>query len=197
MIRLEEEKDYKEVENLTREAFWNVYCPGCVEHYLIHKLRKDDCFIKELDFVLEKDHRIIGHIAYAKSYIKQGDYQKEVILFGPVSILPVYQHRGYGHQLIEYSMNKARKMGYSAIVITGNPEYYQRFGFVRASKYNLYYEGMEEDFPYFMIKVFDETQVFSGIYNDPACYHVSSEDVDKFDQQFPSKMKEKHEGQLF
>lgn len=191
MIRLEEERDYFAVENLTREAFWNVYCPGCVEHYLIHKLRHEDCFIKELDFVLEKDNYVIGHIAYAKSFIKQGKNKKEVILFGPVSILPEYQHLGYGKRLIEYSMDRAKEMGYGAVVITGYPEYYQKFGFENASKYSLDHEVMGKDCPYFMIKVLDATQDFSGVYNDPACYEVEMEDVDKFDKQFPKKVKEK------
>lgn len=199
MIRLEEEKDYLEVETLTREAFWNVYRPGCVEHYVLHQLRQNPCFIKELSFVLEENHQIIGHIAYAKSFIQQGQNKKEVILFGPVSILPQYQNKGYGSMLIEYSLNKAKEMNYQIVLITGNPDYYHRFGFESASKYHIYYEGLnDEECPFFMVKFLNNHhEDYAGIYSDPDCYFVEDEDVDYFDQQFPQKVKEKRPGQLF
>ena len=54
-IRREERKDYRAVESLTRQAFWNLYVPGCVEHYLVHLLRRHRDFVPELDFVLELD----------------------------------------------------------------------------------------------------------------------------------------------
>lgn len=199
-IRLEEEKDYYEVETLTREAFWNVYRPGCFEHFVLHQLRKDPCFVNELDYVLEEEGKIIAHIAYAKGKLtlEDGNIQ-DILLFGPVSVLPAYQKQGYGEQLIRYTMQKAQELGYNEIVITGNPEYYHKYGFESASKYHIYYEGMsvEEEAAFFMIHIFNKNmKVHSGIYSDPECYFVDEKEVDIFDQLFPAKMKEIREGQL-
>ena len=103
-IRLEEEKDYFEVENLTREAFWNVYRPGCFEHLIVNKIRKDKCFVKDLDYVIEDDDKIVANIIYAKTRLKfDNGKEKETLLFGPVSILPEYQRKGYGSRIIEYT----------------------------------------------------------------------------------------------
>ena len=133
IIRNELEEDYDDVENLTREAFWNVYRPGCNEHLVIHNLRKEKCFIKELDYVIEKDNKIIANIVYAKSKITQDNgITKDILIFGPISVLPEYQKKGYGSYIIKYTMNKAKEMGYTEIAITGNPDYYHRFGFESA-----------------------------------------------------------------
>lgn len=202
MIRLEEEKDFLEVENLKREAFWNVYRPGCVEHFIANRLRNDECFVKDLDYIIEEDNKIIANIMYAKSnIIKKNGELEQVLLFGPVSVLPEYQKKGYGEKLINYTIEKAKKMNYPAIVITGNPQYYRKFGFESASKYNIYYEGMPKDdeFPFFMIKILDSNKIadLKGVYADPKCYIVDEKDVEKFDKKFPYKKKEIVEGQLF
>lgn len=200
MIRLENEKDYFEVENLTREAFWNVYRPGCFEHLVIHKLRDEKYFIKELDYVLEEDGKIIANIVYALGNLKQEDGSiKNVLLFGPVSVLPSYQHKGYGEKLINYTMEKAKELGFNEILITGNPDYYKKYGFESASKYEIYYEGMpkDEEAPFFMIKVLGDKEVPKGIYTDPECYiNINEEELNEFDKSFPEKVKEKIEGQL-
>ncbi len=106
-IRLEKEEDYFEVEKLTREAFWNVYRPGCFEHLVIHKLRNDECFVKDLDYVIEEDGKIIANIVYAKAKIKlETGESREILIFGPVSVLPKYQNKGYGEKLIQYTIYK-------------------------------------------------------------------------------------------
>lgn len=202
MIRLEKEKDYFEVENLTREAFWNVYRPGCCEHYVLHKLRNDKCFIKELDYVLEKDGKIIANVVYTKGKLKTDDGKsRELLLFGPVSVLPDYQKKGYAQKLIEFTMNKAKELGYEAIVISGNPDYYKKYGFESCSKYGIYYEGMEktEESPFFMIKILDEskTEDLSGVYSDPDCYlQIDETELEEYDKLFPVKVKQSHPGQL-
>lgn len=201
IIRLEEEKDYFEVENLTREAFWNVYRPGCFEHLVVHNLRKDSSFVKQLDYVIQKDGKIIANIMYAKGKLKlNSGIENEVLIFGPVSVLPEYQKLGYGEKLINYTMQKAEELGYSAIIITGNPEYYKKYGFVNCSKYNIYYEGMDEneEAPYFMIKILDysKTDWLKGKYSDPECYNIDEKELEEFDKQFPKKKKEKKKGQL-
>lgn len=138
-LRLEEPKDYKEVENLTREAFWNVYIPGCDEHYIIHIMRKSDAFIKELDIVAELGDKIVGNIVYSKAKILCDDKTSynDVICFGPISVLPEFQNRGVGGRLIEHSKEVARKLGYRGILIYGDPDYYKRYGFVPAENYEI------------------------------------------------------------
>lgn len=201
IIRREEQKDFEETENLTREAFFNVYRPGCFEHLVVHKLRNDKSFVKDLDYIIVEDNKIIANIVYAEGTInlKNGE-KKNILTFGPVSVLPEYQKKGYGAKLIEYTMEKAKELGYSAIIITGNPDYYKRFGFVSASNYNIYYEGNNalDDAPYFMICILDEEtfKIKGGYYKDPSCYNVSEEEVRDFDKKFPPKKKEKRPGQL-
>lgn len=201
-IRLEEEKDFFSVENLTREAFWNIYRPGCFEHYIIHKLRKEKCFVKELDYVIELNGKIIANIIYAKGTLKTTNGKtKDILLFGPVSVLPEYQKQGYGEKLINFTINKAKELGYEAIVITGNPQYYKKYGFESCSKYGIYYEGLDksEEYPFFMIKILDKSKEFKlkGVYSDPDCYvKIDEEESEEFDKLFAKKHKEKREGQL-
>lgn len=201
-IRLEKESDFFKVENLTREAFWNVYRPGCTEHLVVHNLRQSDCFVKDLDYVVETDGEIIAHIVYALSNVTDDSgVQRKVLIFGPVSVLPQYQRKGYGEKLIRFTMEKAKDLGYAAIIITGNPEYYKKYGFMPCSDYGIYYEGLpkSEPAPFFMIKVLDEEKAKSikGVYKDPDCYAVGENELELFDKQFPEKVKEVKEDQLF
>lgn len=201
IIRLEEEKDYFETENLTREAFWNVYREGCFEHLIIHNLRKDKSFVKELDYCIEIDNKIIANIVYAKGKLKleNGDI-REILIFGPVSVLPKYQKKGYGEKLINYTIEKAKELGFDAIVIMGNPNYYKKFGFESCSKYKIYYERLDknEEAPFFMIKILNDNNIenLKGIYSDPDCYKADEKELEEFDKKFPFKIKEKTEGQI-
>lgn len=109
-IRLETKDDYRAVENLTRESFWNVYRPGCMEHYVLHRYRDDPAFVPELDFVMELDGELIGQVIYVRSEIDCDDGRKVPIMtFGPLGIVPAYKRQGYGKQLLDYSMEKQRK----------------------------------------------------------------------------------------
>ena len=131
MIRPETKEDYRAVENLTREAFWNVYRPGCMEHYVLHCYRNDPAFVPELDFLMELDGELIGQIIYVQSEIDCDDGRKvSIMTFGPIGIAPAYKRQGYGKQLLDYSMEKAREMGAGALAITGNIDFYGKSGFV-------------------------------------------------------------------
>ena len=137
-IRNERESDYKNVEDITRKAFYNVYVPGCMEHYLVHIMRGHEDFIPELDFVIEVDGQIVGNIMYTKSKLTdEGGTEKEIVTFGPVSILPKYQRKGYGKMLIEHSLKRAAELGYEAVVIMGSPANYVGSGFQCCRKYNV------------------------------------------------------------
>ena len=137
-IRNERESDYKNVEDITRKAFYNVYVPGCMEHYLVHIMRGHEDFIPELDFVIEVDGQTVGNIMYTKSKLTdKGGTEKEIVTFGPVSILPKYQRKGYGKMLIEHSLKRAAELGYEAVVIMGSPANYVGSGFQCCRKYNV------------------------------------------------------------
>lgn len=109
VFRLEEKGDYREVETLTREAFWNKYRPGCSEHYILHQYRSRPDFVKELDYVLEEKGRILAHIMYSQAEVTCDDGRKiPVMIFGPVSVRPEEQGKGYGSALIQFTMEKAK-----------------------------------------------------------------------------------------
>lgn len=137
-IRLEEKRDYRRVEEITREAFWNLYCPGANEHYIIHKLRDSKDFIPELSFVIEFENEVVGSIFYTKSKIinKHGK-ETLAITFGPISILPEFQRKGFARKLIEFSIKEAKNQGFRAIIIGGYPYHYQTYGFIGSKNYNL------------------------------------------------------------
>lgn len=138
LIRNEQKKDYQRVEEITREAFYNLYFPGCNEHYLVHTMRQHKDFIKELDFVMEQDNQIIGNIMYTKAkLVSSSGQEKEILTFGPLSIKPEYQRYGYGKQLMEHSFKEALKLGYDVIVIFGNPSNYISSGFKCSKKFNV------------------------------------------------------------
>ena len=137
-IRNERPEDYAAVEELTRRAFYNVYVPGCTEHYLVHIMRGHRDFLPELDFVAELDGRLIGNIMYTRSWLTDGDgNRREILTFGPVSILPECQRKGYGKQLMEHSFQRAVEMGYDSIVIFGSPANYVSRGFQSCKKFNV------------------------------------------------------------
>lgn len=137
-IRNEKETDYKLVEDITRKAFYNMYIPGCIEHYLVHIMRGHEDFIPELDFVLELGGKVIGNIMYTKAELTDEEgSKKEIVTFGPVSVLPEHQRNGYGKMLIEHSLNRAAELGYEAVVIFGSPSNYVSSGFKCCKKYNV------------------------------------------------------------
>ena len=153
IVRLEETKDYREVENLTREAFWNVYRPGCTEHYVLNQYRTNPDFIPELDFVMEEgdgEHqssgKIIGHVMFSKAEIMLDDGTAfPSWTFGPISIHPDYKRRGYGLKLLKYALEAAKEMGIALLQMEGNIEFYKHAGFDLASKMNIHYHAEPRD----------------------------------------------------
>lgn len=200
IIRNEEEKDYFEVENVVREAFWNVYRPGCNEHLVTHNFRTDPAFIKELDYVIEKDGEIIGSIIYSYAKLKLDDGRvKDFICFGPIGIRPDYQNTGLGKKLIYYSLEEAKKLGHKAVFITGHHKYYQKLGFESASKYGVFLDNNRDgEFKFFMVKPLTEDALIgiNGILEFDDCFSPSKEETEEFDKMFPLKVKEKRPGQF-
>ncbi len=199
LIRLETEADYHSVENLTREAFWNVYRPGCTEHYVLHKFRGRADFVADLSLVMELDGEIIGHVMYARSKIISHDGTAiPIMTFGPISIAPEYKRQGYGTILLRHSMAKAMEMGARALAICGNIDFYGKSGFVVSKTMGVrYFDDLDAD--YFLICELEPGFLddISGTYKDPEGYFVSNEGAEEFDAQFPPKEKLKLPGQIF
>lgn len=202
IIRLEEKSDYRAVENLTREAFWNVYRPGCMEHYVLHCYRNDPAFVPELDFVMELDRELIGQVIYVRSEINCDDGRKiPIMTFGPISIAPAFKRQGYGKLLLDYSMNQAEKLGAGALAITGNIDFYGKSGFVPAKTKEIRYAD-DPEADYFLIKELKQGFLngISGTYKDPEGYFVCEKNpkaFEKYEATFPAKQKLKLPGQLF
>ena len=189
-LRLEEEKDFSIVEKLTREAFWNVHCPGADEHFLVHNLRKTDVFIKELDFVAINNNEIVGNIMYAKSTIKNNDLEYTVLTFGPVSVLPEYQNKGIGGKLINHTIKLSKEIGYKAIIIYGDPEYYKRFGFKESKEYKI--TNKDKKFPAALLALElypNALNGIEGIFDEGEVYKIDKNEAEEFDRKFIAKEK--------
>ncbi len=191
-IRTELESDYREVENMVREAFWDVYKPGSSEHLILHKLRKSPAFVPELHLIACDDRKIVGNIAYSKAYVMNPhDVRFEVLCMGPISVLPEYQGKGIGSLLLRKSIEKARQLGYRAVVIFGHPGYYGRFGFRNAEVFHITTSD-GHNFDAFMVLDLSGNRL-AGIegrfFADPA-FDVDAGELDEFDASFP--WKEKH-----
>ena len=146
IIRLERKDEHREIENLVRESFWNVYRPGCLEHYVLHTLRDDEAFVPELDLVMEKDGRPIGQNVFVKAKIQSDDGREiPIVTMGPICITPELKRKGYGKKLLDYSLEKAAEMGFGAVCFEGNIDFYGKSGFTFASKFGIRYHGLPED----------------------------------------------------
>lgn len=201
-IRVETPVDYRKVEELTRDAFWNVYRPGCVEHFVLHKFRSDPDFIPELSLVCEKDGEIVGHIMYCRANLMlDNGGEKEILVFGPLSVAPEHQREGMGGALIRFSLQKAAEMGFCAVAITGNPAYYHRFGFESGSKRGVYYDGLprEQEAEFFMVKELKAGYLSIGgaVYRDPEGYQIDEREAERFDAGFSPKEKKRLSTQIF
>lgn len=191
IIRNEEECDWRRVEEITREAFYNLYVPGCAEHYLVHTMRKHPDFVPELDLVMELDKEVIGNIMYTKAKLKAEDgSEKDILTFGPVCILPEYQRQGYGKKLIEYSFERAAALGYDTVVIFGDPGNYVSRGFRSCRKYNVCLENGK--FPAAMLVKELVPGVLDGkkyVYRDSPVMQIDEKEAERFDREFPKKEK--------
>ncbi|MBQ6361267.1 MAG: N-acetyltransferase [Lachnospiraceae bacterium] len=216
-IRLERSEDYREVENLVRESFWNVYRPGCSEHFVIHVLRDDPAFVKELDFVMhlgvqeddpadqpaaEKDGRLIGQNMFMRTVINADDGRViPVLTMGPICITPELKRHGYGKKLLDYSLEQAAAMGFGAVLFEGSIGFYGHSGFTYARNFGIRYHDLPEgaDDSFFLCKELIPGYLdgITGVYQTPRGYYVDDADVEEFEKAFPRKEKLKLPGQIF
>lgn len=202
IIRLEKIEEQRETENLVREAFWNVYRPGCLEHYVLHCLRNDPAFVPELNFVMEKDGQLIGQNIFMRAVIKtDSGLDLPVMTMGPICISPEFQRQGYGKMLLDTSIEQAAKMGAGALCFEGNIGFYGKSGFTYASSFGIRYHGLPEDADasFFLCKelISGYLSGVSGEYTPPAGYFADEARAEEFDNAFPPKTKLKLPGQLF
>jgi len=183
-IRNEKETDYARVEQITRKAFWNLYNPGCIEHYLVHVMRSHKDFLSALDLVIEVDNQIIGNIMYTKAkLVDESGEEKEILTFGPVCILPEHQRMGYGKMLMENSFKKAIALGYDVIVIFGNPGNYVSRGFKSCKRFNICVE--DGIYPAAMLVKELKTKALDGrkwVYHDSPVMKIDEQEAERFDE---------------
>lgn len=202
IIRLERKEEQRDVETLVREAFWNVYRPGCLEHYVLNQLRNDPAFVKELDFVMEHEGKLIGQNMFMHAVIQADDGRDiPIMTMGPICIDPKLQGRGLGKILLDYTVEKAAGLGCGALCFEGNIGFYGKSGFTYASEFGLRYHDLPEgaDASFFLCKELIPGYLdgITGVYGPPQGYFVDEAETEKFDKQFPPKGKEKLPGQIF
>ena len=202
VIRLERKEDYRKTENLVRESFWNVYRPGCTEHYVLHVLREDPAFIPELDYVMEQGGELIGQNMFMKTVIDADDGRTiPVLTMGPICIALALKRRGYGKKLLDFCLEKAVAMGFGAVLFEGNIGFYGKSGFHYAREYSIRYHDLPEgaDDSFFLCRelVPGYLKGVTGFYQTPKAYYGADTEVEAFDKAFPPKQKQKLPGQLF
>ena len=201
-FRLETKADHALAERLCREAFWNVYRPGCLEHYVLHCLREHPDFVPELDFVMELDGKLIGQNVFVRAHLRADDGRDVPIMtMGPIWVLPELQRRGYGRLLLDYTLERAAEFGCPALCFEGNIGFYGKSGFTYASTFGIRYHDLPEgaDASFFLCRELIPGYLdgVTGVYQTPRGYYVSDEDVEAFDKDFPPKVKLRLPGQIF
>lgn len=205
IMRNETIDDHRAVEHLVRESFWNVYRPGCQEHYVLHCLRDDPAFVPELDLVMEKDGALIGQNMFMRAHIRADDGRDiPIMTMGPICIAPEYKRQGYGKILLDYSVERAAALGCGALCFEGNILFYGKSGFTCASDFGIRYHNLPEDADasFFLCKELIPGYLdgVTGVYGPPEGYFAAEQNpeaFEAFDAQFPKKEKLKLPGQLF
>lgn len=196
-IRQETKKDWKDTETVAREAFWDLYRPGCVEHLMVHRLHKDKSYEPDFSFAALEDSQMIGEILVSRALLSGKAAQRRVISIASLAVLPDWQGKGAGRRLIHEVLKKSQNADIDAVTITGKPSYFRPFGFRPAASFHLSYEGLEGDvIPFFMVRVFHKDLNYEGTYHENPCMAVTVKEADAFDQRFPPKEKHILDAQL-
>lgn len=200
-IRSEKVEDIGTVDNLIRESFWNVYRPGCLEHYVMHCMRKHPDFMPQLCFVMEKGGEIIGQNIFWKAEITSDDGRIiPIMTMGPICIRNDLKRKGFGKILLDFTLEKAKEAGAGAVCFEGNIDFYGKSGFTYASGFGIRYHGLPEgeDSSFFLRKELIPGYLngITGEYSTPQVYLVNKDEAEEFDKKFPKAEKLKLPGQL-
>lgn len=185
------QNDFTITENITREAFWNVYKPGCSEHLVLNKLRKSQSYIKELDLVATNNNQVVGHIISTKAkVVDSSNKEYEVLCVGPLSVLPDFQKKGIGGNLLKESIKIARRLGFRGMILFGNPDYYHRFGFMNAKEFEITTKDYKNFEPFMALELFENALTdVKGRFIEDESFNVDENELNEFEKQFPYKEK--------
>jgi predicted N-acetyltransferase YhbS len=191
LIRNEREEDARAVEEVTREAFWNLYVPGCSEHYIVHTLRQHKDFIRELDYIAIVDGRVVGNIMYTRARLAGEEGESlDIASFGPLSVHPEFQRMGIGSRLIRHSLPAAQRLGFGVVAIYGDPRNYCKHGFKNGKDLGI--SDGHGDYPYALLALELTPGLLAGrhwrLQISPA-YDCGESEVEAFDRGFPPKEK--------
>ena len=204
IFRNEQPRDYRSVETLVREAFWNVYRPGCTEHYVLHCMRNDPAFVRELDIVMEKDGKLIGQNVFMRARIlADGGRDVPIMTMGPICVDPEIKRQGFGKKLLDFSLERAAALGCGALCFEGNIDFYGKSGFTYARNFGIRYHGLPTgaDDSFFLCRELIPGYLdgISGEYAPPEGYFAADKNptgFEVFEAQFPAKEKLVLPGQL-
>lgn len=198
IIKQTSREDFSITENITREAFWNIYKPGCSEHLVLHNLRKSHSYIKELDLVAFYNNQIVGHIISTKAKVVDSlNKEYEVLCVGPLSVLPDFQKKGIGERLLKESIEIARRLGFSGMILFGNPDYYHRFGFKNAKEFEITTKDYQNFEPFMALELFENSLIdVRGRFIEDESFNVNEDKLNEFEKQFPYKEKQVTDTQL-
>jgi len=200
-IRLVKKDEYHDIENVVRESFWGVYRPNCVEHYIVHQAHENNQMVGALDYCMTLDDKPIGYIMYSHASIRtNAGLDQDVLVLGPVCVLPAYQRKGYGSQLIEHTLSLATQYGYGAIVVVGNPKFFEKFGFVPAQQKDIHYStlGKDKPAPFFLLKELQHGYIAktTGLFVPTQVFAVTMDEVAQFDKNFAPKTQNSHNNKI-
>jgi predicted N-acetyltransferase YhbS len=193
LITTTDKRNFHQTENLTREAFWNLYKSGCDEHLVLHQLRESGCYIAELDLIALNHREIVGHIISSKArVIDLHDKEHEILCVGPISVSPSFQNKGIGTSLMNYSIAEAQKAGFKGMILFGNPAYYHRFGFTNAIEYKITTKDLQNFEPFMALELLKNglNDVKGRFFEDEA-FTINDGQLLEFEKQFPFKEKGK------
>jgi len=198
IIKQTEKEFFFQTENITREAFWNFYKPGCDEHLVLHNIRKSENYMGELDLVAFFNKQIIGHIISTKAkVIDSMNLEYEILCVEPISVLPEFQNKGIGSKLIEYSISLAQKMGFIGMILFGNPAYYHRFGFRNAKEFEITTKDLQNFEPFMALQLKKNgLEKLKGKFHEDPAYMIDKNELTEFEKKFPKKEKKKTETQF-
>ena len=194
-LRIEKPDDYRTVEELIREAFWGTHHPGCDEHLLAHRLRKQQSFVPERDHVAEVNGSIVGNVMYSLAEVIADDGgATEVLSIGPLSVLPSLQRQGIGTTLMAHTIGVAGQLGYRGIVFYGHPDYYPRLGFRRATEFGIGTSAGTFVDALMALPLYGNALAdVRGRFIEDAVFERDAKEAEDFDKSFPHKEHRNHE----